>query len=146
MNERISKQVIEVLLIYKRRISNGSSEIRYFSLEYRSGKLQVGKKEIEKEVTFERRPLFSRSFREREEKNSLGRNPERRIIPPYVQRRPRVSINLRGCSTSTTIMVTPMLRVPDNYYKKWRPTPGVPSWKRFFLVGPLIETSNLSVK
>lgn len=81
------KQVVEVLLIYKRRISNGSSEIQFFSLEYRSGKLQVGKKEIEKEVTFEGRPLFSRSFREREKKNSLGRNPERRIIPADVHRR-----------------------------------------------------------
>lgn len=99
-----------------------------------------------------RSPSFPRSFR-RGGKKKNSTIPRGRIIPPYgdkglVRGVSYVSINLLGCSTSTTIMVTPMLRVPDNYYKKWRRTPGAssPCCKLVSSSSIRIETSNLSDK
>ena len=122
------------------RISNGSLEIQFF---YRNDNISIDRSSTRRkggDVLGEKRGG-------KKKENSTV--PRGRIIPPYgdkglVRGVSYVSINLLGCSTSTTIM----LRVPDNYYKKWRRTPGAssPCCKLVSSSSIRIEISNLSDK
>lgn len=109
---------------------------------YRCSELETRQKEIVTKRTFVS-SFFSRGKKKKE--NSTI--PRGRIIPPCDERTARfVRVYQSPCSTSTTIMVTPMLRAADNYYKKWRRTPGVSTWKLVSSLSIRIETSNLSDK
>lgn len=111
---------------------------------YRCSELETRQKEIVTKRTFH---CFLLLFERKKKKKENSTIPRGRIIPPCDEKTTRfVRVYQSPCSTSTTIMVTPMLRAADNYYKKWRRTPGVSTWKLVSSLSIRIETSNLSDK
>lgn len=111
---------------------------------YRCSELETRQKEIVTKRTFH---CFLLLF-ERKKKKRKFDHPKRTDYSSLCDEKTTrfVRVYQSPCSTSTTIMVTAMLRAADNYYKKWRRTPGVSTWKLVSSLSIRIETSNLSDK